>query len=368
MGSGSPSATTTTTAGRISSSTRSGPTRSITIGGWNVRGRHSAGGRFGSRLRIERELPGLRSGRRARPVRVQLRRAGRPRRTSSARSTARTKSYCTPESYQGATNRLFRNLRRRALRGRDEGGGRLQRIRQIPGRRRLRPRRRRLARSSRSPTIPSRTISTGIGATGPSRRSAARSGVAFSESGAARGGMGIDAGDYDGVGRESLVIGNFSNEMVALYHNEGSGLYVDDAASAGVGLPSLLTLAFGSLLLRLRPGRASRPFRRQRPRRARHQHGPEGRDLRGEARTCSATSAAAASRGDRAVPGEDLRRPIVARGAAYADYDDDGDLDILVTTNGGPAPSSATRGERDAAWLRVPSRGGRAPATPIGLL
>jgi hypothetical protein len=71
-------------------------------------------------------------------------------------------------------------------------------------------------------------------------------GIAFSESGVARGGMGIDAADYDGGGRESIVIGNFSNEMVALYHNEGGGLYVDDAASAGVGLPSLLTLAFGA--------------------------------------------------------------------------------------------------------------------------
>ena len=41
------------------------------------------------------------------------------------------------------------------------------------------------------------------------------------------------------------MIGNFSNEMIGLYHNEGSGIFIDDAPRAGVGLPSLLTLAFG---------------------------------------------------------------------------------------------------------------------------
>merc|ERR1711969_146054 len=56
--------------------------------------------------------------------------------------------------------------------------------------------------------------------------------------------MGVDAGDYDGSGRESLVIGNFSNEMINLYHNEGS-FFIDDAPIANVGSSSLLTLTFG---------------------------------------------------------------------------------------------------------------------------
>ncbi len=54
-------------------------------------------------------------------------------------------------------------------------------------------------------------------------------GVAFNEAGVARAGMGVDAADYDGSGRPSLVIGNFSNEMMALYHNEGNGLFIDEA-------------------------------------------------------------------------------------------------------------------------------------------
>ena len=57
--------------------------------------------------------------------------------------------------------------------------------------------------------------------------------------------MGVDAADYDGSGRPSLLIGNFSNQMMALYHNEGRGLFIDDAPRGAVGRSSLLTLTFG---------------------------------------------------------------------------------------------------------------------------
>src|SRR5262249_60435366 len=74
---------------------------------------------------------------------------------------------------------------------------------------------------------------------------AVAAGVAFGETGVARAGMGVDAADYDGSGRPSLVIGNFSNEMLGLYHNEGKGLFIDEAPSSPVGQASLLTLTFG---------------------------------------------------------------------------------------------------------------------------
>ena len=70
-------------------------------------------------------------------------------------------------------------------------------------------------------------------------------GIAFGETGVARAGMGVDAGDYSGTGRPSLLIANFSNEMIGLYHNEGNGLYVDEAPASTVGRASMLTLAFG---------------------------------------------------------------------------------------------------------------------------
>jgi hypothetical protein len=69
-------------------------------------------------------------------------------------------------------------------------------------------------------------------------------GVAFSQAGTARAGMGVDAADYDGSGRQSVVIGNFTNESIALYHNDGSGLFTDDASASGIGKMSAQSLTF----------------------------------------------------------------------------------------------------------------------------
>ena len=89
-----------------------------------------------------------------------------------------------------------------------------------------------------SPTTRSRTGCIATTATARSRIVAVGAGVAFSEAGVARAGMGVDAADYDGSGRPSLIIGNFSNQMMALYHNEGNGLFIDDAPQvAGRGGP-----------------------------------------------------------------------------------------------------------------------------------
>ena len=61
----------------------------------------------------------------------------------------------------------------------------------------------------------------------------------------ARGAMGVDAADYDRSGRPHLIVGNFSNQMLGLYHNEGNGLFVDEAPQSAVGRASLLKLTFG---------------------------------------------------------------------------------------------------------------------------
>ena len=54
-----------------------------------------------------------------------------------------------------------------------------------------------------------------------------------------------DAADYDRSGRPHLLVGNFSNQMLGLYHNEGNGLFVDEAPASTVGRASLLSLTFG---------------------------------------------------------------------------------------------------------------------------
>ncbi len=70
-------------------------------------------------------------------------------------------------------------------------------------------------------------------------------GIAYPDNGAARGAMGIDACDYDRKGRDSLAIGNFSNQQLAMYHNENGLTFRDVASQNGVGPPSLLSLSFG---------------------------------------------------------------------------------------------------------------------------
>ena len=70
-------------------------------------------------------------------------------------------------------------------------------------------------------------------------------GVALSETGRARAGMGVDAADYDGSGGQGLIIGNFTNESMSLYHNDGSGLFTDEAAASGIGQMSVQSLTFG---------------------------------------------------------------------------------------------------------------------------
>src|SRR5438045_6764092 len=57
--------------------------------------------------------------------------------------------------------------------------------------------------------------------------------------------MGVDAGDYDRSGHASIIITNFANQMLSLYHNEGNGLFVDEAPRSEVGRASLVTLGFG---------------------------------------------------------------------------------------------------------------------------
>ena len=78
------------------------------------------------------------------------------------------------------------------------------------------------------------------------------SGIAYSELGVARAGMGVAAADYDRSGFPSVLITNFSNEMLALYHNEGNGLFVDEAPRSEVGRKQSADARIRMFLLRLR--------------------------------------------------------------------------------------------------------------------
>lgn len=177
-------------------------------------------------------------------------------------------------------------------------------------------------------------------------------GVAFSEAGVARAGMGVDAADYDRSGRPSLVIGNFSNEMIALYHNEGNGLFIDEAPRSALGRTSLLTLAFGCFFfdydldghldIFVANGHVTDDVARVQSR-VTYAQPPHLFRNQGDGRFEEVV----------AEPGSALAVPLVARGTAYGDIDNDGDLDVLVTVNDGPARLLRNDTRRTGNVLRV---------------
>jgi len=270
-----------------------------------------------------------------------------------------TKSYCTPESYKGASSKLFRNL----------GGGKFEDATERAG--------------LGDPTSKS------LGVTvfdynndgwpdlfvandtqpnklyrnlqnGRFREEGLAAGVAFGEDGVARGAMGTDAADYDRSGKAHLLVGNFSNQMLGLYHNEGNGLFVDEAPRSAVGRASLLTLTFGVLFMDYdldgRPdilaanGHIEEEIGRVQPK-IQYQQLPLllHNDGSGKFQPVAA-----------------FTQKMVARGLAYGDFDRDGDLDVLFTSNGGPAYLFRNDGGNRNHWLQLKLAGTKSNRSAIG--
>ncbi|HET7218391.1 MAG TPA: VCBS repeat-containing protein, partial [Vicinamibacterales bacterium] len=135
----------------------------------------------------------------------------------------KTKSYCTPEAYKGQSATLYRN----------RGDGTFENATERAGVKDPSAKALGVALIDynndgwldlfvANDTQPNRLYENKKNGTFADVAVAA--GVAFNEAGVARAGMGVDAADYDGSGRPSVVIGNFANEMMALYTNEGNGL------------------------------------------------------------------------------------------------------------------------------------------------
>jgi hypothetical protein len=177
-------------------------------------------------------------------------------------------------------------------------------------------------------------------------------GVAYDQAGKARAGMGVDAADVDGSGRQSLVIGNFSNEMIALYTNQGGGLFIDEAPGSTIGKASLMTLTFAAFFFDYDldglpdvfagNGHVSDDIGKVQPRIKYAEPAHLFRNLGGR-KFEEATARAGAA----------LQQPVVARGAAYGDVDNDGDLDLLIAANNGPARLLRNDGGNGNHALRV---------------
>jgi enediyne biosynthesis protein E4 len=243
------------------------------------------------------------------------------------------KSYCTPESYKGASARLWHNL----------GNGRFEDVTQKAGL--YDPTSKTLGVAIldyngdgwpdillSNDTQPNKLYLNKKNGTFEERGVAA--GIAFSEDGVARAGMGVDAADYDRSGHPSVIITNFSNQMISLYHNEGNGLFVDEAPRSEVGRATLVTLGFGCFFfdfdndgwldIFVADGHIEDQIERVQKRVSFAEPPHLFRNL-GAGRFQEVTQ----------QMGSTFAAPKVARGAAYADIDNDGALDILLITNAG---------------------------------
>jgi len=158
------------------------------------------------------------------------------------------------------------------------------------------------------------------------------SGIAFDEVGKARAGMGVESGVVDSTGEVTIFIGNFSNEMIGVFRHTDSGYFTDRAALSKIGRPSLLILTFSVILfdvdydtdldLYCANGHIQKLIQ-------------DGSTYRQPSQLYVNRGNGIFEERSREIGGP-LLKPLVSRGAACADIDRDGDLDILITENGGP--------------------------------
>ena len=244
------------------------------------------------------------------------------------------KSYCTPEAYRGQTCWLFRNRGNgtfedvTAASGIFDSGSKSLGVALMDDDQDGWPdllvandtQPNKLYRNQRNGTFKDEALEVGL---------------AFSTEGKARAGMGVDVGDFENSGNPGVVITNFDNEMIGLYRRSGKVLE-DIAPQSGVGMASKNSLGFGCaffdanldgwLDFAVANGHIDETVRNIR-----------GNVGYAQPPQLFLNTGRGNFRDVAAELGGGFDRPKVGRGLAFGDFDRDGDLDLLLTTNNGSA-------------------------------
>lgn len=192
---------------------------------------------------------------------------------------------------------------------------------------------------------------------------ALEAGVAFPESGTPKAGMGADAADYDHSRRPSLIVGNFHREGLTLSANKGSGLFEDVSARAGVLQPSLNYLTFGLFFFDYDLDGFSDIF-------AANGHIIDTVQQSYPNVSYKQQPLAFFNRGDgtfdEVARSLGFTEALLARSACAGDFDNDGDLDILLNVVNGAPHLYRNDGGNRRHWLKVKAIGMRANRDAIG--
>jgi hypothetical protein len=196
---------------------------------------------------------------------------------------------------------------------------------------------------------------------------ALQAGIALSETGHAKAGMGIDVADWNNDGRDTLLIGNFSNEKLSLFTPDAGGLMRDLADKTGLGEASLRFLTFGLFFFDFDLDGWQDAFianghiqefveelntnitYKERPLLLHNQRNGTFVDVAEKS-------------------GAPLQGRYVLRGCAAGDIDNDGDLDILVVENNNRARLWRNERQNENHWVRVRLEGKTSNRNGIGAL